>query len=254
MPVLIGSSAEKKQDRDCADRGQAADHDHDSNASADDPTPGRAAWSVVIAIMAARAVVVSIVVAAIAAPVGRLGVVVASRPRRRAARLVLNGGAKVGVGKVGVLICYESIFPQLSRRYRRAGADLIVNMTNDAWFGRAMAPYQHEAHLRLRAIENRVGIVRAANTGISEYVDPLGRSHGATRLFVSAAPVPRPSTTYFVKRPPVPPVQRREILHILLLEPKSLQKLHDIRQAASDGESTLERVFAKKQMERGLLL
>jgi apolipoprotein N-acyltransferase len=90
-------------------------------------------------------------------------------------------------GRVGVLICYESIFPQQSRRYRLAGADLLVNLTNDAWFGRSLAPYQHEAHLRLRAIENRVGLVRAANTGISEYIDPLGRPHGATRLFTSAA-------------------------------------------------------------------
>jgi apolipoprotein N-acyltransferase len=98
-------------------------------------------------------------------------------------------------GKVGVLICYESIFPQQSRAFRRAGADLILNITNDAWFGRSLAPYQHEAHLHLRAIENRVGIVRAANTGISEYIDPLGRSHGATALLVSAAPVYDAQTT-----------------------------------------------------------
>ena len=90
-------------------------------------------------------------------------------------------------GKVGVLICYESIFPQRSLLYRREGASILVNITNDAWFGRTLAPYQHEAHLSLRAIENRVGIVRAANTGISGYVDPLGRLHGATDLFVPAA-------------------------------------------------------------------
>jgi apolipoprotein N-acyltransferase len=87
---------------------------------------------------------------------------------------------------VGTLICYESIFPQQSRHFRREGASLLVNITNDAWFGRSSAPYQHEAHLALRAIENRVGIVRAANTGISEYVDPLGRVHDATELFVPA--------------------------------------------------------------------
>ena len=91
------------------------------------------------------------------------------------------------VGRVGVLICYESIFPQQARRFRQAGADLMVNMTNDAWFGKGLAPYQHEAHLRLRAIETRVGFVRAANTGISEYIDPLGRPHGATALFTPAA-------------------------------------------------------------------
>ncbi len=90
-------------------------------------------------------------------------------------------------GRLGVLICYESIFPDLARHYRRSGADVLANITNDAWFGRSMAPYQHVAHLRLRAIENRIGIVRAANTGISEYVDPLGRVHGATDLFVPAA-------------------------------------------------------------------
>jgi apolipoprotein N-acyltransferase len=89
---------------------------------------------------------------------------------------------EVSFGKVGVLICYESIFPQRSREFRREGANLIVNITNDAWFGHSLAPYQHEAHMALRAIENRVGIVRAANTGISGYIDPLGRISGETQL------------------------------------------------------------------------
>ncbi len=89
-------------------------------------------------------------------------------------------------GKVGVLICYESIFPSLARDYRNDGATILVNITNNAWFGRSLAPWQHEAHLALRAIENRVGIVRAANTGISSYIDPLGRIHGETELFTSA--------------------------------------------------------------------
>ncbi|MGH7662737.1 MAG: apolipoprotein N-acyltransferase [Gemmatimonadaceae bacterium] len=89
---------------------------------------------------------------------------------------------RLAFGEVGVLICYESIFPQRSRSYRRSGAELILNITNDAWFGQTFAPYQHEAHLALRAIENRVGVVRAGNNGISEYIDPVGRRHGATRL------------------------------------------------------------------------
>lgn len=99
-------------------------------------------------------------------------------------------------GGVGVLICYESIFPDLARAYRRRGADMLLNITNDAWFGHTAAPYQHEAHLRLRAIENRVGIVRAANTGISEYIDPLGRPHGATALFTPADPTYAAETTH----------------------------------------------------------
>lgn len=101
-----------------------------------------------------------------------------------------RGGApsifRLPFGNVGVLICYESAFAARSRFYRRRGADLLINITNDAWFGRTVAPDQHAAHLVLRAIENRVGIVRAANTGISEYVDPLGRVHGATSLFTTA--------------------------------------------------------------------
>ena len=101
----------------------------------------------------------------------------------------------VSFGKVGVLICYESIFPQRSREFRREGANLIVNITNDAWFGKSLAPYQHEAHMALRAIENRVGIVRAANTGISAYIDPLGRIQGETQLDVADSRVYDAQTT-----------------------------------------------------------
>ena len=101
----------------------------------------------------------------------------------------------VSFGKVGVLICYESIFPQRSREFRREGANLIVNITNDAWFGKSLAPYQHEAHMALRAIENRVGIVRAANTGISAYIDPLGRIQGETQLDVPDSRVYNAQTT-----------------------------------------------------------
>lgn len=101
----------------------------------------------------------------------------------------------VSFGRVGVLICYESIFPQRSREFRREGANLIVNITNDAWFGKSLAPYQHEAHMALRAIENRVGIVRAANTGISAYIDPLGRIQGETRLDVADSRVYDAQTT-----------------------------------------------------------
>lgn len=95
--------------------------------------------------------------------------------------------------RFGVLICYESIFTQLTRHYRRQGADFVVNITNDAWFGRAepwwsrsSALTQHPAHLVMRAIENRVGVARAANTGISELVDPLGRVKAPTQLFTDA--------------------------------------------------------------------
>lgn len=88
----------------------------------------------------------------------------------------------VGIGRFGVVICYESAFEDLARRYRALGADFLVNVTNDAWFGETSAPRQHLAHLTMRAIETRLGVARAANTGISGFLDPLGRVHQPTRL------------------------------------------------------------------------
>ena len=87
-------------------------------------------------------------------------------------------------GTVGVIICYEAIFPQLSRTYAVQGISVLLNITNDAWFQHSNAPYQHFAHLSLRAIENRIPIVRAANTGISGWIDPLGRVRAETPIFV----------------------------------------------------------------------
>jgi apolipoprotein N-acyltransferase len=87
-------------------------------------------------------------------------------------------------GTVGVMICYESIFPQLARTYAREGASMLANITNDAWFQQSNAPYQHFSHLILRAIETRLPAVRAANTGISGYIDPLGRVRAETPIFV----------------------------------------------------------------------
>jgi apolipoprotein N-acyltransferase len=91
---------------------------------------------------------------------------------------------RIAEGSFGVVICYESAFEDLARRYRRDGADFLVNITNDAWFGRTAGPYQHAAHLVMRAIETRMGIARAANTGVSEFVDPLGHVHLRTPLDV----------------------------------------------------------------------
>lgn len=89
--------------------------------------------------------------------------------------------------KLGVLVCYEAIFPELAREWVRQGSGLLVNITNDAWFGNSSAPWQHLAMVRFRAVENRVWIARAANTGISAFVAPSGRVHAATGLFVPAA-------------------------------------------------------------------
>lgn len=84
--------------------------------------------------------------------------------------------------KLGVLICYEGIFPESGRSYKKMGADLLVNITNDAWFGKTSAPYQHLSMIVFRAIENRLYIVRSANTGISAIIDPTGRIVSKTEL------------------------------------------------------------------------
>jgi len=85
--------------------------------------------------------------------------------------------------KAGLLICYEAIFPSLARISVSDGAGLLVNITNDAWFGRTSAPYQHLEMTLLRAVENRVFLLRAANTGFSVVIDPLGRIKKRTELF-----------------------------------------------------------------------
>jgi apolipoprotein N-acyltransferase len=99
---------------------------------------------------------------------------------------VAGPGARVltldGTG-LGVLICYESIFPELARRQVQAGSDYLVVITNDAWFGRSSAPYQHFSMAVLRAVENRRAVIRAANTGISGLILPSGETVETLGLF-----------------------------------------------------------------------
>jgi apolipoprotein N-acyltransferase len=86
--------------------------------------------------------------------------------------------------RVGTLICYEVVFPDLVRRAVNDGAQILVNITNDAWFGRTAASKQHFSALAFRAVENRRPVARAANTGISGFVDSRGRILQASELFV----------------------------------------------------------------------
>jgi len=88
--------------------------------------------------------------------------------------------------RLGVLICFESIFPDIARAEVRHGANLLVNLTNDAWYGRTSAPYQSLAMAVFRAVENKRSLVRAANTGVSALVDPGGRIMARSRIFTPA--------------------------------------------------------------------
>jgi apolipoprotein N-acyltransferase len=83
--------------------------------------------------------------------------------------------AKSPGGGIGVFICYEAIIPQLARKLVAGGAGVLVNISNDAWYGDSAAAYQHLEMARLRAIENHRYLLRATNNGLTTLIDPYGR-------------------------------------------------------------------------------
>lgn len=102
--------------------------------------------------------------------------------------------------RLGLLICFESVFPELSRQWVLQGANILVNLTNDAWYGRSSAPHQSLAMAVFRAVETRRSLVRSANTGISAFVSPTGEVVAQSPLFVNWAKsedVPLLETTTF---------------------------------------------------------
>ncbi|MEW6683661.1 MAG: apolipoprotein N-acyltransferase [Nitrospirota bacterium] len=105
--------------------------------------------------------------------------------------------------RLGVMICFEVVFPELTRAAVRNGATLMAAITNDAWFGRSAAPYQHLDMVVFRAVENRVPFARAANTGISGFIDATGRLVTTSDLFVPATRVatlvPRMEKTWYTR-------------------------------------------------------
>jgi apolipoprotein N-acyltransferase len=110
-------------------------------------------------------------------------------------------------GRAGLLICYEAIFPdRLVETEHRP--DWIINVTNDAWFGRSVGPYQHLAQVRMRAVEHNLPIARAANSGISAIMDGGGRYIARSLLDTEAAisgPLPRAGAqTVFASRGRMP--------------------------------------------------
>lgn len=102
---------------------------------------------------------------------------------------------------VSTVICYEIIFPDLVRKFVDRGAEIMTTITNDAWFGRTPAPYQHFSMAVFRAVENRVPVARAANTGISGFIDSTGRILERSDIFTEAhltsTIIPRREKTFY---------------------------------------------------------
>ena len=90
---------------------------------------------------------------------------------------------KAGPFRIGTMICFESIFPQIARKEVAKGANLLAVITNDAWFGQTPAPWQHADMAIFRAVETRRWLVRAANTGVSRIISPLGEVIVSSHLF-----------------------------------------------------------------------
>jgi apolipoprotein N-acyltransferase len=105
--------------------------------------------------------------------------------------------------RFGSPICYEIIFPDLVRRFAKAGAEFLVTITNDGWYGRSSAPRQHFAIAVFRAVENRRFLLRAATTGISGIIDPYGRVLSRTKLMtrniLTGTVTPSSKTTFYTR-------------------------------------------------------
>ncbi|MBU1567590.1 MAG: apolipoprotein N-acyltransferase [Proteobacteria bacterium] len=86
--------------------------------------------------------------------------------------------------KTGILICFESVFPEISRQWVKAGANILINLTNDAWYGKSSAPYHSLAMAVFRAVETRRSLIRSANTGISAFVTPAGTIDLQSEIFI----------------------------------------------------------------------
>ncbi|MGD0100653.1 MAG: apolipoprotein N-acyltransferase [Acidobacteriota bacterium] len=92
----------------------------------------------------------------------------------------------IGSHPANVIICFEAVFPRLVRRFVQRGSQLIINLTNDRWYGDSAAPYQHLEIARFRAVENRRYLLRAANSGISAFIEPTGRIQTSTGILRQA--------------------------------------------------------------------
>jgi apolipoprotein N-acyltransferase len=93
---------------------------------------------------------------------------------------------RIGEYPANAIICFEAAFPGLVRRFVQKGSQLIVNLTNDRWYGVSSAPYQHLTIARWRAVENRRYLLRAANSGITAFIEPTGRIQASAGILMQA--------------------------------------------------------------------
>ncbi len=98
-----------------------------------------------------------------------------------------NPSVEIEISRIGISVCFELIYPMHVRKSVLQGADLLVNVSNDGWFGDTAEPYQHLDIARFRALENRRYMVRASNNGISAVINPLGGIADHTQLFTRGA-------------------------------------------------------------------
>jgi apolipoprotein N-acyltransferase len=89
--------------------------------------------------------------------------------------------------QIGTFICYESVFPSYIRKFAASGAEALFNISNDSWFGRSAARYQHLQIVRMRAAENARWILRATDNGVSAVIDPAGRLMRTTQEYTELA-------------------------------------------------------------------
>jgi apolipoprotein N-acyltransferase len=134
----------------------------------------------------------------------------------------------IPAARFSTLICFEAIFPRLVRQFTDRGAELLVNVTNDVWYGRTSMPFQHASMAVMRSIENRRSLVRSANSGVSLMADPYGRVVARLGIFESGVLVHDlpviSATTFYTRRGDLFPWAALILSALLLVGPAVLPR------------------------------